>query len=187
MNFVWPTLIIILVLLAAFLFSVAIPGKYGKMFADDHLLEVWTRMGQAKRAALDAVNQGASSDSQIASPETPQHFTTSAGVTFVYTIDQRQGGYYHHHISMSHRRLMAMAAATYFTALLGEIFTIDVGRAMLQTSRRMIHHLTFTLDEASQAQFASTAVIVPDASMLVEVRQRVLAIRPQVRLERVAL
>jgi hypothetical protein len=187
-NSFWGIIVVILIPLAAYLL-ISPPGKYRKLFSDAHLLEIWNRMAQVKAAALDAVDRPASSNGdglargQLAHA---QRFTTTANLTLLYTIDQ-QGDRYHHHLSMSHRQLLAVAAATYFTALLGEILAVDVRQASLGVSPRMIFHLTFSLDKEQETQFAATPVVAPDPMRLPQVRQRVLEIRRELTVMKVAV
>lgn len=180
-DFFWP--LIPFVVLAVVFWLLLGPGKYKKIFSDDHILEVWGKLGQAKGVAIDGLTQpiptsgAATIDAAIARG---QRFTTSAGMTFIYTID-RDTDRYEHHVSMSHKRLLAFAAATYFTALLGEILSIDIREAAFFKGHRMIFHVVFELDEANERQFAAKPVVVPDASRLPDVRQRVLAVRRELK------
>ena len=186
MTFVWPAVGLALPLIGFWLISG--PGKYKRIFSDDHLLEVWSDVRRVKAIAIEALGEPSSAGDQgsiDAAISRGQRFTTSAGMTFIYTID-REGDGYHHHISMSDPRVLAMAAATYFAVFLGEILSIDVRDATLQSSSRLVCHLSFELDESNEQKFAAQPVAPPDAQMLPEIRKRVLAIKRQLRVVRLA-
>lgn len=179
MTFVWPAIGLLAVLLAFWLISG--PGKYKRMFSDEHILEVWKKLRQAKAAAIAGLGDPGADQSIEAAVTRGQRFETVADMTFLYTIDRQPSGYAHH-ISMSHQRgVLARAAATYFTALLGEILSIDVRLASLMEGNRTIYHLVFELDEASQQTFAARPVVPPEASKLPQVKERIRAVRSELR------
>lgn len=166
----WPFALVLAIVIAS-LFGT----KYKRLFADDHVVELARRLEGAKAASLALLErpyEGQMKFRDDAAREQGNLFETAAHLCIYYTIDRDAGGYLHH-LSMSYTRgPLAQAGVEHFSAIIGELLTIDIRQAEISQSSRMIGHIEFVLSETEQRGFASRAVVIPSGSDIAALRKK---------------
>lgn len=191
LSFVLPLILVPLTIVLAFVVGVFLDTKYKALFADDHIVELARRLSGAKAASLallETAYEGQMKFRDEAAREQGNLFETSAHLRIYYTIDREAQGYLHH-LSMSFTRgPLARAGVEHFSAIIGELLTIDIRQADILQSDRTVGHIEFLLSETEQRLFASRAVLIPSRPEVAALRKRardtVQAIRSQQPRER---
>ena len=166
-----------LAILALIVFAFLLGRKYKRLLSDEHLLEIWGKLIPLKAGALRHIGEPDDLREQL--------FATASGFICGYTIARENEGY-GHQISLSYMRgPLAWAAAGLYIAFLGEVLSVDVRQAKIWGSERTIYDVAFTLSPEQQEQFAATAIAVPDASKMAQLRER--SLQTQLELRPVAL
>jgi hypothetical protein len=176
LPFTLALLVVPLLPLATFALMRLTGQKYSGMFADDQIVELAQRLARAKAACLERLEKpypGSMKFRDEAAREQGNLFMTSANLRVYYTIDL-EGKDFRHHMSMSNSRgPFALAAGQHIAAYLGELMSLDLPEiAAMWRGETTVFHISFSLDEAQQRQFALAPIHVPQSADLLQFRAR---------------
>lgn len=159
-------------------------GKYKKVFADEHFLEVAGRVPALKEAALAQAERPADVSSPLPVDD-PRRVVTSAGLVVLYTIAPEGAGF-EHHVSVSlDGAYTAHAVGDMFVWWILRLLGVDVRRCGLLISPRTVHFAIWIIDRAEHAEFSGRPVGVPAAAQVAEFRKEWVQSWQSVRWERI--
>jgi len=145
-------------------------GKYKQLFADEHFVEIAQGVVGMKQAALDDIN-----DPEHATPPDANDgrlLKTSAGLVIYYDITKDDGRFVHHYSISVAGGYTAHAVGRTFAIFVAQLLGVPLDVLTLVVTESSIHHVEFTLEPSSQAEFAARPVPVVTLADVPEYRKQ---------------
>lgn len=132
-------------------------GKYERMLAPAHVVEVAEGIAALKRAALEGIDQHPEAISEVLSD--PRLLRTSAGLRFLYDIHTHETSRFIHHVSVSVIGGSTPGAiGQRFILLWALVLNIPLERLTLEHTSTTIHHAEMLLTAQEQQAFVAAPV-----------------------------
>jgi hypothetical protein len=156
-------------------FFVSRARSYGRLFANEHFIEIGRGASGLKVAAVANVIQ--SDSDQPRSPNDPRILTTSAGLAIVYTVRKHQSDFVHHCSVSMRGGYTANAVGGTFVVFVMKLVGMPVERAGFEIGASTVHHGEVTLDQAEHDDLVTAPTPDISASNVAEFRRAALEAR----------
>ena len=126
--------ILLAFILLAALTLVSRARMYGRLFGDDHFIEIGRSLAAVRAAALETIT-----DEEGALPrsrEDPRAFVTSSGLVVVYTVWKREAEFVHHCSVGAARSATAHAVGETFVLFVAKVLGLPIETMLRPTIRR---------------------------------------------------
>jgi hypothetical protein len=176
MNIVW-LFVALLVVFGAVVVSRA--RMYGKLFGDEHWLEIGRRLAGSKEAAFARVID--SDDDAPSTRDDPRILATSFGLVIVYTVQRRDADFVHHCSISTRGGATAHAVGSTFLLLVVKLLGLPAEKTTFHIADSTVHHAEAVVDEVEHAALSEVPVPEVSASNVDELRRGVMEARDAVR------
>ena len=152
---------------------------YGRLFGDEHFVEIARGLGRIKTAALAHV---ASADEAPSSPaEDPRILVTTERLVVVYTVKQRDADFVHHCSVSVAGGVTAHAVGSTFLVFVVKVLRLPIAKMIFAFADTTVHHGEAVVDAAAHAALAAAPVVGVTASNVGEIRREAMEARDGVR------
>lgn len=176
MNVVW--LLLAFVLLFA-LFVVSRARVYGRLFGDEHFIELGRGLATVRAAAIERIIDEGSE--KPPSRGDPRALLTSSGLLVVYTVSKRGAAFVHHCSVGATRSVTAHAVGETFVLFVAKVLRLPIEKMAFQIADSTVHHGEAVLDEAAHRALVSTTIIVVTETNVADLRRQAMEAREGIR------
>jgi hypothetical protein len=152
---------------------------YGRLFGDEHWLEIGRGIAGTKAAALGRVIE-TDGDAPVSRGD-PRIIATSSGLVIVYTVQKREADFVHHCSVGTRGGATAHAVGSTFVVLVAKLLGLPTEKTTYQIADSTIHHAEAVVDEAEHLALAAAPVPEVSAGNVAELRRDVMEAREGVR------
>lgn len=176
MSIVW-LFVALLVVFGAVVASRA--RLYGRLFGDDHWIEIGRGIAGVKAAAFARVID--TDDDAPTSRDDPRILATSSGLVIVYTVQKRDADFVHHCSVGTKGGATAHAVGSTFLLLVVRLLGLPAEKVTYQIADSTIHHAEAVVDDAGHHALSAAPVPELSAGNVAELRRDVMEAREGVR------
>jgi hypothetical protein len=152
---------------------------YGRLFGDQHFIEIARRLASIKTAALANVTSG---DEAPRSPaDDPRVLVTVERLVVVYTVKQRDAAFVHHCSVSVAGSATAHAVGSTFLVFVVKVLGLPIDKMIFEFGDTTVHHAETVLDGAAHAALAAAPTVAVTATNVGEIRREVMEARDRVR------
>jgi hypothetical protein len=175
MNALW-FFVALLVLAGMVLVSRA--SMYGRLFGDEHFVEIGRRVSGLKAAALARVID---SDAEPDVQNDPRILKTPLGLAIVYTIKKRETEFVHHCSVGATRSATAHAVGETFLLFVAKVLGLPIEKMTFEIADSTVHHAEAVVSEAEHAALAAALVVDVSMANVAELRRAAMETRDGIR------
>lgn len=176
MSIVW----LFVALLVVFgLVVVSRARMYGRLFGDEHWIEIGRGIPAVKTAAFARVIE---TDADAPKPpDDPRILATSCGLVVIYTVLKRDADFVHHCSVGMRGGVTAHAVGETFLLLVVKTLGLPAKRMAFHFGESTVHHGEVVVDEAEHQALAVAPVLEISATNVAEFRREVMEAREGIR------
>jgi hypothetical protein len=167
-----------LVLLAAGVL-VSRARMYGKLFGNDHFLELGRALARVRTAALERIADG--DEEGPPARDDPRAFLTSCDLLVVYTVKRRENEFVHHCSVGATKSVTAHTVGETFVLYAARVLGLPIEKMSFGFSESTVHHGEAVVDEAEHEALVDAPVVVVTANNVADLRREAMEAREGIR------
>ncbi len=176
MSIVW-LFVALLVVFGAVVVSRA--RMYGRLFGDEHWVEIGRGIGGLKAAAFERLIE-VDGDAPT-SADDPRILATSSSLVIVYTVSTRDADFVHHCSVGTRGGATAHAVGSTFLLFVVKALGLPAEKLTFQIADSTVHHAEATLGEAEHRALSANPALEVSAGNVADFRRSVMEARDGVR------
>jgi len=152
---------------------------YGRLFGDDHFIELGRGLAGVKAAALDRIADGV--DAEPPARGDPRALLTSSGLLVVYTITWHETEFVHHCSVGATRSVTAHAVGETFVLFAATVLGLPIGKMTFRLAESTVHHGEAVVDQAGHRELVAAGPVVVTPNNVADLRRQAMEARTGIR------